>query len=138
MQLNTYLSFKDNARQALEFYAQALGGKITMLMTMGESPMAADIPAEFHGAIMHGCLQLGDRLLMAADTPPGCGEFEGNKGFSLSLTVNTPAEGQRLFAALSEGGQVTMPLAETFWSPSFGMLVDQFGIAWMVNCEPTA
>lgn len=139
MQLNTYLTFKNNARQAMEFYARVLGGEITMMMTMGESPMAADMPKEAHGAIMHACLKVGDRLLMASDSPegaPGCAAFEGHKGFTLSLTVATPAEGETLFKALSEGGQVTMPLAATFWSPSFGMLVDQFGITWMVNCEP--
>lgn len=138
MQLNTYLTFKDNARQAMEFYARALGGQITMMMTMGESPMAGEIPAQFHGLIMHASLQLGDRMLMASDSPPvpGCPAFEGNKGFSLSLTAGTPAEAEKLFEVLSEGATVTMPLAETFWSPAFGMLVDKFGIAWMVNCEP--
>lgn len=137
MQLNTYLTFKDNARQAMEFYARVLGGKMLTMMTMGESPMKDQVSPEYHGAIMHASLQIGDRMLMASDSPPGCGPaFEGNKGFSLSLTVDTPAEAEKLFAALGEGGTVTMPLGQTFWSPCFGMLVDRFGIAWMVNCEP--
>lgn len=139
MQINTYLTFKDNAREALEFYARVLGGEITMMMTMGESPMAADIPVADHGAVMHASLKIGDRFLMASDNPPSCGmPFEGNKGFSLSLNVDTPAEAEHLFTAMSEGGTVTMPLGQTFWSPCFGMLVDRFGIAWMVNCEPAA
>lgn len=139
MQLNTYLTFRDNAREAMEFYARVLGGQLIAMMTMGESPMKEQIAPEYHGAIMHACLQLGDRMLMASDSPPGCGPaFDGHKGFSLSLTVATPAEAEKLFTALGEGGSVVMPLGETFWSPRFGMLVDKFGIAWMVNCEPKA
>ena len=85
---------------------------------------------------MHASLSVGDEVLMGSDAPPD--RFEASKGISVSLNVKTPAEAERVFAALSDQGQVQMPLQQTFWAARFGMLVDQFGVPWMVNCEAPA
>jgi PhnB protein len=135
MKMNPYLSFNGNCAEAFKFYEQCLGGKIAMSMTYGESPMADQTPPEFRGKIMHTRLVAGDMVLMASDSPPG--RHEAMKGFQVSLIVETPAEAERIFHALEEGGTVHMPLQETFWATRFGMLVDRFGTPWMVNCEKT-
>ena len=131
MQLIAYLDFAGNCREAFDFYAQALGGTITMRMTYGESPMAADMPASTHGLVMHSQLTCGAASIMGADN----GEPEGapTKG-CVSIHVDEPAEAERLFAALTEGGSVQMPLQETFWAQRFGMFVDRYGKGWMINC----
>ncbi len=135
--MQAYLTFDGNTAEALAFYAQCLGGKVLFSMTWGESPMAADMPAEAKNKIMHSTLEARGHKLMAADAPPGY-PFEGHKGFSLSVQSNNVKEGEQLFKALSAGGKVTMPFAPTFWAAGFGMLVDKFGVSWMVNCESPA
>ena len=132
--MEAYLNFNGNAAEALAFYAKCLDGEITFRMTFGESPMAGDVPADAQNRLMHARLTARGHRLMASDTPPGY-PFEGHKGFSLSLQTQDDKEGQRLFKALSEGGQVTMPYQPTFWAKGFGMLVDKFGVPWMINCE---
>ncbi len=132
MKINTYLAFDGNCGEAFKFYEKCLGGKAE-LMKYGDSPMADQTPAGYEDKIMHAHLQVGDQSLMGADSPVGM--FHGNHGFSVSISVTDPAEAERIWAALSEGANVHMPLAKTFWSPAFGMLVDHFGIPWMVNCE---
>ena len=136
MQLHPYLSFNGNCEAAFKFYEQCLGGKIVMLLTHGEAPSAEHVPAAWHSKIMHARLELGDRVLMGSDSPPEY--FEETKGFSMQLGIDDPAEAERIFHALAENGKVTMPLEQTFWAFRFGMLVDQFGIPWMVNCEKAA
>jgi PhnB protein len=131
LQLNTYLFFDGNCADAMRFYERTLGGKL-QLMTHGDSPMAAQTPPGSADRIMHARLELDGRLLMASDWMVGQ-PYEGMKGFSLSLIYSTVAEAQRMFAALAEGGQITMPIAKTFWAEAFGMLVDRFGTRWMVN-----
>ncbi len=133
MNLNTYLAFNGNCGEAFKFYEKCLGGKAE-LMKYGDSPMASQTPPDQQGRIMHARLQVGDQILMGADSPPQMG-FNGNHGFTVSVTVTDSAEAERIFKALSEGGQVHMPLSKTFWSPAFGMFLDRFGIPWMVNCE---
>jgi PhnB protein len=133
MQLNPYLSFDGRCEAAFRFYEKALGGKIVALVTYGETPMKDQMPAEQHGRIAHTRLTVGDQVLMGGDSPPQ--QYQPPKGMTLMLGVDDPAEAERVFKALSEGGTVTMPIAETFWAQRFGMLVDQFGIPWMVNCE---
>lgn len=135
MNINTYLAFNGNCGEAFKFYEKCLGGKAEM-MKYGDSPMAAQTAPEARDQIMHARLQVGDQVLMGADAPPNM--FNGNHGFSVSVTVKDPAEAARLFGGLSEGGNVHMPLGKTFWSPAFGMFVDRFGIPWMVNCEQQA
>ena len=131
LQLDTYLFFDGNCADAMRFYERTLGGKL-QLMTHGESPMAAQTPPGSANRIMHARLELDGRLLMASDSMVGQ-PYERMKGFSLSLIYPTVAEAQRMFSALAEGGQITMPIAKTFWAEAFGMLVDRFGTPWMVN-----
>ena len=141
MKINSYLMFDGNCEAAFKFYEQCLGGKITMMMPHKEAPSAEQIPSEWQDKIMHACLDLGvggaspleNRLLMGSDCPPGY--FEPPQGFYVQVSVSEPAEAERLFHALAENGKVKMPIAQTFWSVRFGMLIDQFGTPWMVNCE---
>ena len=131
LQLDTYLFFDGNCADAMRFYERTLGGKL-QLMTHGDSPMATQTPPGSADRIMHARLELDGRLLMASDSMVGQ-PYERMKGFSLSLIYPTVAEAQRMFSALAEGGQITMPIAKTFWAEAFGMLVDRFGTPWMVN-----
>ncbi len=133
MHLNPYLNFNGQCEQAFKFYEKVLGGKITFSMTWGEMPGAEQCPAGSHKLIMHATLSVGDDVLMGADSPPG--HYQQPKGMNVSLHLKDIAEGERIFNALAENGTVQMPLQQTFWSPGFGMCVDQFGIPWMVNCE---
>jgi PhnB protein len=133
MQINPYLSFNGTCDAAFKFYETVLGGKILMKMTYGESPMAAQTAPADKDKIMHVRLAVGDMLLMGADAPPQF--YEPMKGIVVSLGIEAPAEAERVFAALSENGTVRMPIQETFWAQRFGMLTDQFGTPWMVNCE---
>lgn len=136
MSLDTYLTFNGNCAEAMRFYERVLGGKLEMMMTMGESPMAAQMPPGAENRIMHANLNLGDRRLMASDSMLGH-PYGGMQGFSLSLSYGTVEEGQKIFDALADGGQVGMPLQKTFWAEGFGMLVDRFGTPWMINCGQT-
>jgi PhnB protein len=133
MQLNPYLQFDGNCAEAFRFYEQCLGGKIVMMMKTGESPMAAQIPADQQDSIMHARMMVGDKVLMGSDAMGGC--YTAPAGFHVTLGVDDPADADRIFAALAQGGSVRMPIEETFWAHRFGMLVDRFGIPWMVNCE---
>ena len=132
MKIQTYLTFDGTCKQAFEFYAKALGAKIEMMMTHGESPVAEQTPKEWRDKIMHASLTVGDQSLMGSDQPDS---KEPIGGFSVSLSVEKPADAERLFKALSQGGTVGMEMQETFWAQRFGMLTDRFGVPWMVNCE---
>lgn len=136
MQINPYLNFNGNCEAAFKFYEQCLGGQIVMMLNHGDAPSAEHVPAEWHNKIMHARLDLGDRVLMGSDSPPE--HFEGTKGFYVQLGIDDPADAERVFHTLAENGKVTMPFEQTFWAFRFGMLVDQFGIPWMVNCEKAA
>jgi PhnB protein len=136
MQLNPYLNFDGQCKAAFNFYKQCLGGEIVFMLTHGESPMAEKVPAAWRDKIMHARLVVGDNVLMGSDSPPE--HHETPKGFSIALGVDTPAEAERVFRALAENGTVGMQLQETFWALRFGMLTDQFGIPWMINCERPA
>jgi PhnB protein len=135
MQVNAYLHFNGNCEDAFKFYEQAVDGKIEMKSTFGESPMAAEMPA-MKDKMIHARIRVGDTIVMGSDSPPE--RFQKPQGFSLTLGAKTPEEAERLFAALGAGGQVHMPMAETFFAQRFGMLVDKFGIPWMVICEKAA
>lgn len=136
MQLNPYLSFGGQCEAAFKFYEQCLGGKIDALLTYGESPMAGDVPPEWHSKVMHTSLTVDDKVLMGADNPPD--HYEETKGSSVLIGIDDPAAAERVFHALAENGTIRMPIQETFWAARFGMLVDQFGIPWMINCDKTA
>jgi PhnB protein len=133
MQLNPYLNFNGNCAAALKFYEKALGAKVAFKLTYGQSPMAKQTPKEMRKQIMHARLTIGKNVLMASDCPPD--RYDEPKGLTISINVAKPADAERLFAALSKNGKVSMPLQETFWAKRFGMLTDPFGIPWMINCE---
>jgi PhnB protein len=136
MKINTYLHFNGNCEAALNFYIKALGAKSVMMLRYSDTPAAADTAKEFQQKIIHGRIAVGDSVIMASDAPPD--RFEKQAGFSINIGVDDPAEAERLFKALSEKAEICMPIGETFWAHRFGMLVDQFGVSWMVNCEKKA
>jgi PhnB protein len=136
MQLNPYLSFNGQCEAAFKFYEKVLGGKIEAMMPYEGSPMAQQVPPERLSKIMHARLRIGDETLMGSDSPPD--RYEPMQGFSVTLGTNDPREAERVFHALSESGTVQMPIQKTFWAVRFGMLVDQFGTPWMINCEQAA
>jgi PhnB protein len=136
--IQPYLLFHGNCEEAVEFYRKALGAEVEMMMRYNESPEPAPpgmVPPGSENKIMHTSFRIGDTTVMASDD---CTAEKGDfQGFSLSLTVPNEADADRVFAALADGGQVQMPLGETFWSPRFGMLSDRFGVGWMVGVAPS-
>jgi PhnB protein len=136
MQLNPYLNFNGNCAAAFKFYEKCLGGKIAMMMTFAESPMAEQVPAALRDKVMHARMTIGDQVLMGSDAPPD--RYEPMKGFSVSLSVDNAADAEKIFNALAANGTVQMPIQKTFWAERFGALVDQFGTPWMINCEGAA
>jgi PhnB protein len=136
MQLNPYLFFNGQCEAAFKFYEKVLGGKIVVMMPHEGTPAAAQVPPEWLKKIIHARLAVGDKVLMGSDAPPD--RYQETKGFSVSIGVDTPAEAERIFHALSENGKVHMPMDKTFFAERFGMLADQFGIPWMIICEKAA
>ena len=132
-----YLFFDGRCEEALDFYRRKLGAEVTMLLRFKESPDPPPpgmVPPGSENKIMHCSFRIGETTVMASDG--NCAGKPSFSGFSLSLSVASDAEAQRLFAALGEGGQVQMPMAKTFFSSRFGMLTDRFGVGWMVVVEP--
>lgn len=136
MQLVAYLLFDGNAEEAFDFYARCLGGKVTRLSRFGEAPPEMPMSPEMRDKVMHIRLEVGDAVLMASDAMSSMGPYEPIKSCSVAIQLDVPAEAERIFHALAEGGTVQMPIGETFWSARFGMLVDRYGVPWMVNCPP--
>lgn len=135
-QADSYLFFNGNCAEAMRFYEKTLGGKIGMMMThaqMPQAPGAPPLPPGSADLVMHARLELDGRPLMASDWMSPDQPYPGMHGFSLSLVYPTVAEANKVFAALTEGGKVTMPMQKTFWVEAFGMLVDRYGTPWMVN-----
>lgn len=133
MAIAPYLFFSGSCREALTRYQEILGGEL-FLMPMSEVPDGTEVPQGQDDMIIHGALNIDGELIMASDDPSG--DASGAKGISVSYAAKDPGEAKRIFDALAEGGEVTAPLAETFFSPMFGMCVDRFGIPWMINTEP--
>ncbi|HKW58060.1 MAG TPA: VOC family protein [Candidatus Acidoferrum sp.] len=133
MQINPYLVFDGQCEAAFKFYERLLGGKITGMMTFGNSPAAAQSDPDWRDKVMHVHMTVGSWVLMGSDAPRQ--HFQKPQGFAVSLGVKGVEDGRRIFNALAENGVVQMPFEKTFWSPGFGMLTDRFGIPWMVNCE---
>ena len=134
-----YLQFDGRCAEALAFYAETLGGRVLMMSKYSDAPANTGMPPVPAHWVMHGRLEWpGGGMLMGSDG--GMQPFAGVKGVCLSVSCADVAEGLRVHEALAAGGTVTMPFAATFWSPGFGMLVDRFGVPWMVNVEaaPTA
>ncbi len=133
MLVQPYLFFDGRCEEALMFYRDVLGAEITALMRFGESPEPPPpgmLPPGSENKVMHANLRIGDSMVMASDG--GCTNKAGFEGFSLSITAADDAEAERLFAALAEGGQISMPMGKTFFASRFGMLADRYGVGWMV------
>ena len=130
-----YLAFNGNCADAMRFYEKALGGKLEVLMSGAESPMADQMPKEFAHRILHARLALpGGGLLYAGDAPANM-PYEGIKGVSITVDYASVAEAEKVFNALAAGGQITMPMQAAFWAKRWGMLIDKFGTPWIVNGE---
>lgn len=131
-----YLAFDGNCAEAMRFYETTLKGKLEVLMSGADSPMADQMPKEFAHRILHARLVLpGGGMLYAGDCPANMAN-EGIKGVSITLDYATEAEAEQIFNALASGGQVTMPMQPAFWAKRWGMLIDRFGLAWIVNGVP--
>lgn len=138
MKIEPYLFFNGRCEEAVEFYRQAVGAKVEALIRFKESPEPPNpdcpVPPGWEDKVMHGSFRIGETLVMASDGHGGApAEF---RGFGLSITVKDAAEAKKVFDALADGGQVQAPLSPTFFSPSFGMVADRFGVMWMVIALP--
>jgi len=129
--VHPYITFKGNCREAIDFYKNALDGKILFVQTVGEAPMKDMGPPD---NIMHCTIRVGDSSIMMSDDPrPGSAADAGN--ISLAIGLNDAERAKQIFANLSTGGSVIMPLEKTYWADAFGMVTDKFGVKWMINCE---
>ena len=133
MKLYMYLNYGGNCREAFRFYEQHLGGKITMMMTHGEQPNPANVPADWKDAILHARMNIGDTVLMGADIPPE--RFQPMRSAYLTLLLASNEEAERVYNLLSSDGQIFMPMEETFFAFRFAMLRDRFGTSWMLLHE---
>jgi PhnB protein len=129
MRLSTHLTFGGNCAEAFRFYERALGGTLETMMTWGESPLGATIPPEWRDKIVHATLTVGGATIAGADAQ----DHEPARGFFVLVSVADVAEAELVFAALSDGGDVRLPLQKTFWSPAFGVVVDRFGTPWEIT-----
>lgn len=134
MQLNPYLHFPGTCEEAFKFYQGVLGGEIVAMMGHRGTPAESMASEDWKDKIMHARLVVGDKVLMGSDSPPQY--FTKPQGFYVSCFVDTPAEAERIYKALVDGGEVRMPLESTFFAERFGMLVDRYNIPWMVGCPP--
>jgi PhnB protein len=136
MRIEPYLFFNGRAEEAIEFYRSAVGAEVQMLMRFKDSPeppAPGCVAPGSENKVMHASLKIGETVVMISDGM-GAGPLDF-KGFSLSISVKKESDAERIFAALSSGGKVEMPLGKTFWSPKFGMLADKFGVGWMMSVE---
>jgi PhnB protein len=131
--MNPYLSFKGDCADAFAFYERSLGAEVGQIFRYAGSPMADQVPSDWGDKVMHGNLTIGGQALMAGDVVPE--RYEEPRGFSLSLQIGNVADAERIFRDLATDGSVLMPLEQTFWAARFGMVVDRFGIPWLINCE---
>lgn len=129
--LDSYIFFNGDCADAMRFYHQVLGGELEPMLKYGDAPESMPCPAGSGDRIMHACLALDGRMLMASDAPAG--EEGARGGFAVALQYPQAAQAQRAFDALAAGGTVTMPMQKTFWTDMFGMLTDRFGTPWMVG-----
>lgn len=134
--MNPYLFFNGDCEAAFERYAEILDGEITAMLRHRGTPAEDSVPPEWRDKIMHACMRIGDRQLMASDCPPEY--YAKPAGYYVQLPFTDRAAAERVFQALAEGGTVHMALEKTFWAEAFGMLTDRFGTPWMINCDPAA
>ena len=133
MRLNTYLNYGGNCAEAFRFYEEHLGGKIGMMMTHGDMPDPSKVMPEWKNAVLHATITIGDTLLMASDVPPD--RWKPMRSAYLALNVASDADAEQLFVLLAQGGEVFMPLQETFFASRFAQLQDRFGTSWMIIHE---
>lgn len=133
MEMTAYLSFCGDCEAAFKFYEECLDGKLGGIFRYAGTPLADQVPADWQDKVMHSTLAIGGQVLMGGDVAPD--RYEKPKGFSLSLQMHDTTQAERVFQLLAKDGTVLMPLEKTFWAARFGMLVDRFGIPWMINCE---
>ena len=138
MKIVTSLSFRGQCREAFEFYAGVLGGRITAAFPYADGPADMPVGDQYKDWLMHCWLEVGDQAIMGADMDVDWAPNidKPKNGFDISLHTDDAAEARRWYDALVDGGQPTMPFAETFWSPGYGGLIDRFGVPWMVNTIP--
>ncbi len=129
MKLQTYLNYGGNCAEAFKFYEQHLGGKINMIMTFDQMPGPAPVPPEQVGKVLHASMNIGGATIMASDVPD---RYQPTRSSYLSLSVDSDAEAERIYSALSEGGEIFMPIQETFFASRFAQLRDRFGVLWMI------
>lgn len=135
MQLNTYLTFDGNCREAFDFYLSVFGGEYLVFQTFGDGPPEMEVPAAVKDNVMHVSLPIGDSVLMGSDTGPGQPGVSAGDNFSISVNADSRAQCDDLFAKMSAGGEVTMPMQDTFWGSYFGTCRDRFGINWMIDFD---
>lgn len=133
MKLNVYLTFNGTCAEAFPFYEKILGGQNMMMMKYEGSPGEEHVSADWKDKVMHASMEVGGMMLMGSDSPPNY--FKTPQGYHVSINLTDEAEADRIFAALSDGAEITMPMEKTFWARRFGMLTDKYGINWQVNCE---
>src|SRR5580658_3605590 len=128
-----HLAFNGQCEEAFRFYERCLGGKVITMLTWADSPMAQHAPPGFGEKILHATLTAGDNMLAGSDSLPG--QYQQPQGFHILVGIGDPLEAERIFSALAENGTVAMPFQQTFWAAGFGVVTDQFGISWEINCE---
>ena len=131
MKLDIYLNYPGNCEQAFRFYEQHLGGNITMMMTHEQQPDTTQVPPNWKNAILHARIEIGETVLMGADIP----NAEPMRSAYLTLRLNSAEEAERIYALLTDGGQIFMKMEQTFFASRFAMLRDRFGTSWMLLCE---
>ena len=133
MQVNPYLSFNGQCEAAFTFYERCLDARVGAIFRYAGTPMADQVPPDWQDKVMHGTVTIGEQVFMAGDVAPD--RYEEPKGFSLSIQIGDTSEAERIFHELAKDGRIMMPLEKTFWAARFGMVVDRFGIPWLINCE---
>lgn len=136
MEIQPYLFFDGRCQEAIDFYHEALGAEVLMRMSFKDSPVPTNQPPGSADKIMHACVRIGETQVFMSDGM--CGGAPTFQGFTLSVLLKDDADAQRVFAALGNGGTVTMPIAKTFFASSFGMVTDRFGVGWMVLVQTPA
>jgi PhnB protein len=136
MRLNPYLMFNGQCEVAFRFYEKCLRGEVVLMMTYGDSPLSRQTPPDWRQKIIHATFAFGEHILQGADALPE--NYRKPQGFSVMLNLDTAAEADRIFNALAEHGTVQIPLQESFWASHFGVLIDQFGTPWTINCGKPA
>jgi PhnB protein len=131
MKLNPYLHFDGDCEEAFQLYAKVLGGALQGVFHFGQSPMAGHYGKEWDNKVMHVSMAVGDQVLMGSDTPAQ--HFRQPQGYAVCLDCGNEAEAERIYPLLSEGGEIGMPLQETFWAKRYAQFVDRFGTSWMIN-----